>query len=224
MYKYFLIVSFLVLSAFAVNAQTIDTTLKRDEVPAALQARRDSVRANPIVPKSKIKVYYPDSNHSPRKAVMKSLMLPGLGQIYNRKWWKVPAVYTGLGLLAWAYVFNVNYYNESLAVARYRQEGKAPAPGDPYYQTYIDYQPYSTAAINTAIIGARRNRDMSAFGFVGVWAIQMIDAYIDAKYKHSYDMNDKISMTVKPGLINQPMYAGNFHSIIPGLKITFTLN
>lgn len=223
MYKYFLI-SFLLFNVFAVKAQVMDTTGKKNEVPPVIQARRDSMKANPI-PKSKIKVYYPDSNHSPRKAVMRSLMLPGLGQIYNRKWWKVPAVYTGLGLLAWAYVFNVNYYNESLAVARYRERGVAPNPGDPYYQTYLDYQPYTTTAINDAIIGARRNRDMSAFGFIGVWAIQMIDAYIDAKYKHSYDMNDRLSIQVKPGLLNTPIYAGSFNnSIIPGLKITFTLN
>ena len=223
MYRYFLI-SFLIFNAFAVQAQVIDTTGKKNEVPPVIQARRDSLKANPI-PKSKVKVYYPDSNHSPRTAVMRSLMLPGLGQVYNRKWWKVPAVYTGLGLLAWAYVFNVTYYNESLAVARYRERGVAPNPGDPYYQVYIDYQPYTITAINDAIIGARRNRDMSAFGFIGVWAIQMVDAYIDAKYKHSYDMNDKLSIKIKPGLINPPMYAGSFnHSLIPGLKITFTLN
>jgi hypothetical protein len=223
MYRYFLI-SFLIFIAFATQAQVMDTTGKKTEVPPVIQARRDSMKANPI-PKSKVKVYYPDSNHSPRKAVMRSLMFPGLGQIYNRKWWKVPAVYTGLGLLAWAYVFNVTYYNESLAVARYRERGVAPNPGDPYYQVYIDYQPYTTTAINDAIIGARRNRDMSAFGFIGVWAIQMVDAYIDAKYKHSYDMNETLSIKIKPGLINPPMYAGSYnHSLIPGLKITFTLN
>jgi hypothetical protein len=223
MYKYFLI-SFLLFNVFAVKAQVIDTSGKKNEVPPVIQTRRDSMKANPI-PKSKVKVYYPDTNHSPRTAVMRSLMVPGLGQIYNRKWWKVPAVYTGLGLLAWAYVFNVNYYNESLAVARYRERGVAPTRDEPYYQTYLDYQPYTTTAINDAIIGARRNRDMSAFGFLGVWAIQMVDAYIDAKYKHSYDMNDKLSIQVKPGLINTPIYAGSFNnSIIPGLKITFTLN
>ncbi len=223
MYRYFFI-SFLLFNAFAVKAQVMDTTGKKNEVPPVIQARRDSMKANPI-PKSKVKVYYPDSNHSPRKAVMHSLMVPGWGQAYNRKWWKVPAIYAGLGLLGWAYVFNVNYFNEATAVSRYRQQGVAPNPGDPYYQTYIDYQPYTTTAINDAIIGARRNRDMSAFGFVGVWAIQMVDAYIDAKYKHSYDMNDKLSIKVKPGLINTPIYAQSFNnSIIPGLKITFTLN
>lgn len=223
MYRYFLI-SFLIFNVFAVKAQVIDTSGKKNEVPPVIQARRDSMKANPL-PKSKVKVYYPDTNHSPRTAVMRSLMVPGWGQIYNRKWWKVPAVYTGLGLLAWAYVFNVNYFNEATQVARYRQEGVAPQPNQPYYQAYNDYQPYTTAAINDAIIGARRNRDMSAFGFIGVWAIQMVDAYIDAKYKHSYDMNDKLSIKIKPGLLNTPIYAGSFNnSIIPGLKITFTLN
>ena len=213
------------LYALAVNAQGIDTTAKKTEVPAALQSRRDSVKANPIVPKSKVKVYYPDSNHSPRKAVMRSLIVPGLGQLYNRVWWKVPAVYAGLGIAASIYVFNVNYYNESLAVARYRERGEAPKPGDDYYDVYLEYQPYSTTAINDAIIAARRNRDLAALGFIGFWGIQIIDAYIDAKYKHSYDMNSNLSIKIRPALVNPTMYAGSFnHSLIPGLKITFTLN
>ena len=211
--------------AFAVKAQVLDTTGKKTQVPATLQTKRDSVKANPIVPKSKVKVYYPDTNHSPRRAVISSLIVPGLGQIYNRKWWKVPAVYTGLGLLAWAYVFNVNYYNESTAVAKFRQKGEIPDKTDKDYKVYMEYEPYTTTAINDAIIVARRNRDLSAFGFIGVWGIQMVDAYIDAKYKHSYDMNDNLSIKVRPALVNPPMYAGSFnHSLIPGLKITFTLN
>jgi len=226
MYRYFLIISFLLLTAFAVNAQRIDTTAKKAVVvDPALQSKRDSVKANPIVPKSKEKVYHPDSNHSPHKAVMRSLMIPGWGQVYNRRWWKVPAIYTALGLLGWAYVFNKNYYAETLSVAKHREHGDLPAPGDKYYQTYYDYAPFTTDAINNAVLAARRNRDLSVFGFVAVWGIQMIDAYIDAKFIHSYTMDNNLSFKVTPSLIGQPAYAGNFNSsFIPGLKFTFTLN
>ncbi len=207
------------------KAQVLDTTVKKNTVDLGLQSKRDSIKANPIVPRLKEKVYHPDSNHKPSKAVLHSLMIPGWGQVYNKRWWKVPAIYAGLGLIAWAYIFNKDYYNETLAVARYRDQGVAPKPGDSYYQVYTDYQPYSTTTIKDAVLVAKRNRDLSVLGFVGVWGIQMIDAYIDAKFIHSYTMDNNLSFKVKPTLMGPSMYAGNFNgSVIPGLKITFTLN
>ena len=214
-------------TTLVVNAQVMmDTTGKKSTVDPALQARRDSLKSNLVVPKvKKEKVYYPDSTHSPTKAVMHSLMIPGWGQLYNHRWWKVPAIYAGLGLIAWAYLFNSTYYNETLAVTRYRESGIPPTPGQPYYQTYIDFAPFSSAAIREAVFGARRNRDLSIIGFCAAWGIQMIDAYVDAKFIHSYTMDDKLTFKVKPTVLGQPMIAGNFNgSVIPGLKITFTFN
>jgi len=70
----------------------------------------------------------------------------------------------------------------------------------------------------------RRNRDLGILGFVGGWGIQMIDAYIDAKFIHSYSMDNNLSFKVSPGTIGQPMYALNNTSMfIPAVKITFTL-
>jgi hypothetical protein len=225
MYRYFLTAILLLITAFVVNAQVLDTTVKKNAVDAELQSKRDLIKANPIVPKVKEKVYHPDSNHKPGKAVLHSLMIPGWGQAYNRRWWKVPVIYTGLGLIAWAYLFNKQYYNETLAVSRYRDLGVEPLPGDKYYQVYNDYRPYQTQTIKDAVLVARRNRDLSVLGFVGAWGIQIIDAYIDAKFIHSYTMDDKLSFKVKPTLMGPSMYAGNFNgSVIPGLKITFAFN
>ncbi|MEO8947327.1 MAG: DUF5683 domain-containing protein [Mucilaginibacter sp.] len=225
MYRYFLTTICFVLFAIAVKAQALDTTAKKTTVDPMLQSRRDSVKANPIVPKVKERVYHPDSTHSPHKAVMHSLMIPGWGQVYNHRWWKVPAIYTGLGLLAWAYFFNVDYYNETLSVAKHREKGDLPVVGEKYYSSYYLYAPYSTEAINSAVIGARRNRDLAVIGFVAAWGINMIDAYIDAKFIHSYTMDNNLSFKVKPSLITPPVYAGNFNSsVIPALKITFTFN
>jgi len=209
-----------------VNAQVMDTTGKKSTVDPQLQARRDSLRSNLIVPKvKKEKVYHPDSTHSPTKAVMHSLMIPGWGQVYNHRWWKVPVIYGGLGLIAWAYLFNRTYYNETLAVTRFREKGEVPLPSDPNYQVYIDYAPYSSQAIRDAVLVARRNRDLSIIGFCAAWGIQIIDAYIDAKFIHTYTMDDNLSFKVKPTVLGQPMLAGNFNgSVIPGLKITFTFN
>ena len=226
MYRYFLITICLLVTTFVVNAQVIDTTGKKSTVDPALQAKRDSLRSNLVVPKvKKEKVYNPDSTHSPVKAVMHSLMIPGWGQVYNRRWWKVPVIYGGLGLIAWAYLFNRTYYDETLNVVRFRNQGKVPAPGTPYYKVFNDYAPYSTQTLTNAVLGARRNRDLSIIGFCAAWGIQIIDAYIDAKFIHSYTMDDNLTFKVKPTVLGQPMLAGNFNgSVIPGLKITFTFN
>ncbi len=119
MHKCFLIICFITASVITVNAQQIDTTGK-SKADKKLRAKLDSVKANPIVPKVKEKVYHPDSNHSPHKAVMHSLMVPGWGQVYNHRWWKVPAIYAGLGLLVDGIIFNTTYYNEFLALSKYR--------------------------------------------------------------------------------------------------------
>ena len=216
------------LATFVVSAQVVvmDTTEKRSAVDPKLQAKRDSVRADLIVPKvKKEKVYRPDSTHSPGKAVLHSLMVPGWGQVYNRRWWKVPVIYAGLGLIAWAYLFNKTYYDETINVVRFRQSGTVPNPGSKYYQVYQDYAPYSTQTLTDAVFVAKRNRDLSVIGFVAAWGIQLADAYVDAKFIHSYTMDDNLSFKVKPTVLTQPMLAGNFNgSIIPGLKITFTFN
>lgn len=226
MQKLIVLIGLLIGLTFAAIAQNPDVQAKKSKADS-VQLKRDSLKSKPFAPKpAKIKVYHPDSTHSPHKAVMRSLMLPGLGQVYNRKWWKVPIIYGGLGLIAWAYLFNQKYYTENLAIARYRHDGTAPVPGDKYYDLYQQYAlyKYPDESVYNAVIAYRRNRDLSVLGFVGFWGINVIDAYVDAKFIHSYTMDTNLSMRVRPGLIEQPMYAGNLNgSFIPGIKFTFTL-
>lgn len=195
---------------------------KADSVKAKADSLRSKVFAPSIVDE---KIYHPDSTHSPRKAVMHSLMVPGWGQLYNHKWWKVPMVYGGLGLIGWMYVFNQQYYKENLTIAQYRKRGYVPNPNDAYYQTYQQYAQYgySDQTINEAVRGYRRYRDLSVLLFVGGWGLQIIDAYIDAKFIHSYTMDNNLSFKVSPQLISQPVYAYSLSgAYVPGLKVTFT--
>ncbi len=195
---------------------------KADSVKMRLDSLRSKAFAPSIVDE---KVYHPDSTHSPSKAVMHSLMIPGWGQAYNKKWWKLPIVYGGLGLIGWAYAFNQKYYTENLAIAQYRRRGYVPVPGDDYYelaQQYAQYG-YSDQSINDAVRGYRRYRDLSALGFLGMWGIQIIDAYIDAKFIHSYTMDNNLTFRISPQFMTQPMYAYGMQSAyVPGIKATFT--
>ena len=212
--------------AFSVKAQQqqIDTTGNRTKTDKKLQARLDSARANPIVPKIKPKVYHPDSNHSPHKALMHSLMIPGWGQLYNHQWWKVPIIYGGLTLLATVYIYNERNYSVYLKIAQDREKGIAPIPTDKEYNLYNLYQQYniSTEAIDDAVTGYKRNEEIGIFAFVGGWGIQMIDAYIDAKFQHSYSIDSDLSFKVSPTILSPQVYASSLQgSYIPGLKLTF---
>ncbi len=228
MYKYLLIIWLVAACAFTATAQKPDTTsksvVKKSLKDTTAPARHDTVAARSFIPKpAKEKVYHPDTNHSPHKAIMRSLMIPGWGQIYNHRWWKVPVIYTGLTLLGVAIVYNNTYYTEFLALSKYREFGTTPAPTDKYYTQAILYQSLASQALYDATDSYRRDRDLCILGVFGAWGINVIDAYIDAKFIHSYSVDNNLSMKISPGLLDQQMFEQNSAgSYIPGIKITFT--
>jgi uncharacterized protein DUF5683 len=226
MYKYLFVICLLAvfsLTAAAQNPGTSPATVKNKK-DTLIATKHDTVVAGSAVPKKKEKVYHPDSLHDPHKAFMHSLIIPGWGQVYNHQWWKVPIVYGGLGGFALAIAFNASNYQLFLQLSKYRYNGVVPVPGDKYYAEDKIYRVYNDPQIYSANDYYRRTRDLCILGFVAVWGIQAIDAYVDAKFIHSYTVDNNLSFRVEPGLINQPAYAANFYnSYIPGLKITFTL-
>ena len=223
MQRYLLIIGLLTGFVLSAMAQKPVVAVKKSKVDSVLE-KKDSLKSKPFVPKSAIKVYHPDSTHSPSKAWHRSVFVPGWGQVYNHRIWKVPIIYTGLTLLVVMYKYNAKYYKQDLAIARYRTRGISPNPGDPYYELYQAYQGYPDAAITDAVRGYARYRDLSVLLFAASWGIQTIDAYVDAKFIHSYTMDDNYSVKIAPTLITTPVYAQSFNdSFIPGLKITFTM-
>ena len=230
MQRYIIVIFLLTGFAFSAFAQNPASPtnpaspLKKSKADS-LQEKKDSLKSKPFVPKiGGIKIYHPDSTHSPSKAWHRSVFVPGWGQVYNHQYWKVPVIYTGLTLLVVMYRFNQSAYTEDLAIAKYRERGTSPNPGDKYYALYQAYTGYNDQAINDAVRGYARYRDLSVLLFAAAWGIQTIDAYIDAKFKHSYSMDTDFSVKVVPTLINQQVNAQNFSgAFIPGLKVTFTL-
>ncbi|MDN3580183.1 DUF5683 domain-containing protein [Mucilaginibacter flavus] len=222
MYKYLLIIGFTMLFAFTAKAQTphadTATVAKKDTFKKASNTAPGSF-APPI---KKEKVYHPDSTHSPHKAVMHSLMIPGWGQVYNHSWWKVPIIYGGLGLLGSAVVFNQKYYKQFDVVAHYYRNGITPKTTDPYYKEWKAYTDNQVPAQNVYdyLDSYRRNRDLAILGILGAWGIQTVEAYIEAKFINAYTVDNNFSMKVTPSLINQPVYAQS--SYVPAIKVTFT--
>jgi hypothetical protein len=211
-------------------AQKPDTLAKAKDTTTVV--KRDTVVRSSFAPKiKKEKTYHPDSTHIPSLAVKRSLLVPGWGQVYNKKYWKVPLIYGGLGLLGAAVITNQRFFQQFLALAKISKTGTIPVEGSPLYPSYVkykaEYELYSSYGYQTladASDNYLRNRDLSILGILAVWGIQAIDAYIDAKFISAYTVDNDLSIKVTPGLIGQPMYAANFNSAyIPGIKITFTL-
>jgi hypothetical protein len=151
----------------------------------------------------------------PRRAALKSAMLPGLGQIYNKRWWKVPLVYGGFVGIGLVFEFNQRYYKIFLKEAQFRQEnpGKTENPL---------FAPYTTEGIISIKDSYRRDRDLSVLGGLGFYAITIIDAYVDAKF-FRFDISDELTLRVNPTIHQAvPVHASAFAPVI-GIRFKIDL-
>lgn len=124
---------------------------------------------------------------SPWKASLMSGCLPGLGQIYNRKWWKVPIIWGGLGTLGYfAAVNHIDYIN-------FRDAYRDRVNGIPTSYDGI----YSDVALVSQRDGHQKTRDMLFIIGSAVWLLNVVDAAVDA-HLSTFDVSKKLSMTINP--------------------------
>jgi len=129
--------------------------------------------------------------HSPKKAALYSAVLPGLGQAYNKKYWKIPIVYTGIGITAYSIWFN-NYYFKDLRTAyEIRTDGNPETIDD-----YIDILPLESQLIQYAQF-YKKNLDVSVLILAGVWLLNIVDAVVDA-HLYNFDISDDLSLSFQP--------------------------
>ena len=138
--------------------------------------------------------------HSPTKATIMSACLPGLGQIYNRKWWKVPIVYAGLGGLGYLSYRNFYEYRSYLHAYEYKT-------GDlPEDITLNDHEIELTARdanyLQTYKESYRRDFELYTILTVVWYGLNIVDACVDG-HLYTYDISDDLSLSVDPYL--QPM-------------------
>ena len=150
---------------------------------------------------------------NPTKAVIYSAIFPGLGQIYNRKYWKLPLVYGGFLGISYALSWNGRYYNDySDAYSAIMQDyPKAPENSSvwlPFLGQNADINNISDGDIERYRLTFkrrkdfyRRNRDLSIIGAVALYAVCMIDAYVDAQL-FDFDISPDLSFKVEPTIIN----------------------
>lgn len=140
--------------------------------------------------------------HSPRTAAIRSAILPGLGQIYNKKYWKLPIVYGALGVTGYIFVDNIKTYREYRFAynARYKaaQAGATAADSADYYTLDNFLQRVSPESIRTARDRFRKYIDYSVLFFVLFWGLNVVDATVDAHLK-TFDVSPDLSLYIKPG-------------------------
>jgi len=171
----------------------------------------------------------------PLKATMMAVVLPGLGQIYNRKYWKVPVVYAVFGGLIYSAGFNSSQYNTYMNA--YQDFTDADRKTDSYLKiiknaeqstydpvVYPDtYNPSSASYYKDGMLRMvdyyKRYRDLSYIGIAGWYLLSILDANVDASL-FNYDISDNLDIAVVPVQLPLPGgFAGAGLNV--SLKVTF---
>lgn len=148
----------------------------------------------------------------PVRATMLSATLPGLGQIYNRKYWKVPIIYAGFGALAYYVGVNNTEYQ------KFRAAYLARIDGNP--NTVDDFPLYSTDVLQRAMNGYRRNLEVTYLLSAALYLLNILDANVDA-HLMDFDVGEKLSL----GLFPTTVYPVSFsHAVMPSTGITLRFN
>lgn len=135
------------------------------------------------------------------KAAIRSAIIPGWGQIYNKKYWKLPIVYGILAIpvVTFSYnktwydktreAYNIRYYNDTSVVSDLPTDGIDPT-----------LQPLSKESLQLYRNEFRQNVDFSVLAFLIIWGLQVADAAVDAHLK-SFNVSDDLSLKIKPMLL-----------------------
>lgn len=163
----------------------------------------------------------------PKKALWLAIVFPGGGQIYNRKYWKLPLVYGGFLGCIYAMTWNNTMYRD------YSQAYIDIMDSDENTKSYENFIPvrYDVKANQAHLQDVfkrkknyyRRFRDLSMFCMIGVYALSIIDAYVDAELS-SFDISRDLTMKVSPTVINEKysaMRASGLSSSAYGLQCSF---
>ncbi|MCI0750797.1 MAG: DUF5683 domain-containing protein [Flammeovirgaceae bacterium] len=149
------------------------------------QAQEDSIRVIRENDTIQIKSYAERFN--PRKALLYAAVLPGSGQIYNKKYWKLPLVYGGIFAIGYA----INFY----------QDGFSKYKGELFYVLNqgggVSPSGYNESNLRTIVDRYRRERDFWIVMMAGMYLLQIVDAHVDAHLKE-FDLNPNLKVQLKP--------------------------
>ena len=221
MYRQLIVIGFLLITGvLGSNAQEVKDL---DAIDSLLVAIEDSLAKDTVIPKIEVHEVEPsivvrtdtivkkplkDMSKwmpNPKKAMWLALVIPGGGQIYNRKYWKLPIVYGGFIGCLYAMNWNNNMYKD------YSQAYLDLTDKDPTTQSYNLFLHLGTKIDDSnksryedifkkRVDKFRRWRDLSFFVLLGVYALSVIDAYVDAELSN-FDISKDLSLKVEPTIL-----------------------
>ena len=161
-------------------------TLIRNSPPVQDKAKVDSVR----------------EKFTPSKATIRSAILPGWGQAYNKKYWKIPIVYGALGVTAGIFVYNLTNYRDLrfAYTAKYNMSLPNPSKADSIAFSQINptLVRIDVNSLRTLRDEFRQNIDYSVLAFILIWGLNVVDATVDAHLK-AFDVGSDLSLRFRFG-------------------------
>ena len=151
-----------------------------------------------------------ENDHSAKKASIYSAIIPGYGQYYNKKYWKIPIIYTSIFTAFYIAKWNQNKYLIYKEAFQYRTDQDETTIDE--FETI-----YSEANLITIKNYHRKNRDLAYIISVGFYLLNIIDASVDA-HLFNFTINEDISINIEPSIMHSDF---NYH---PSLSLTFSLN
>lgn len=180
---------FILLTSYQLNAQD-SLIVERDTV--VMEQGPDTIAIQSYA-----------KRYSPRKAILYAAVLPGLGQIYNKKYWKLPLVYGGFYAIGYA----INYYNGLHTEYKgYLFQNLEDGIGENEENPKLPEIRRTTGQLRTIVDKARRERDFMIIMMGGMYILQMVDAHVDSHLKE-FDLNPKLQVSIEPTM-RQDVWTG----------------
>ncbi len=218
-------------SLLPISAQEGKTVLLPDSIDAAIDAlKTDSVAIDTtailaitgdILEQKLNGEELPSFKPQPIRALWLALVLPGAGQLYNRKYWKLPIIYGGFLGCIYALTWNGQMLSD------YSQAYLDIMDSDPNTKSYEKMLPpnYNIAGKEERFKGIfrskkdtfRRFRDLSIFAFGGVYLLSVIDAYVDAELS-TFELSRDLSLRLQPTMIETERFDMHHRSTTPGIQ------
>ncbi len=168
------------------NAQTItDSSGRRLQPSDTINRKIDSVI----------------QTHSPKIAARRSAILPGWGQAYNKKYWKIPIVYGALGVSTGFFFYNLKNYRDTRFAYQAKYKASLPAgqrDSTDYPKIKPKLEPLDQETLRYYRNEFRRDVDYSVLVFILLWGLNVIDATVDAHLK-TFDVSPDLSFKIKAG-------------------------
>jgi Family of unknown function (DUF5683) len=196
------------LFSIRVNAQHTDTLIVNPQSDSILE-KKDNQYSGKKMSQAERDSIDKRLHDNPRRATLYSAILPGAGQVYNKKYWKVPIVYAAIGIPAYAFFYNKSWYLKcqyALTVC-VNLAANGSVGDDSLAKVAPELKPFVTTNDQNGIItnrdSFRKNQDYSVLFFLLFYGLNIVDATVDAHLK-DFNVSSDLSFQIKPMILPGP--------------------